>query len=146
LALAARERHLREIHRQRRSVVCLTYVKATAQPRRSLSMGHSPPSWPGTRPRISPCPGAGPCLPPSRLEASRPTLPRRSVASSERIFLMSKTSRCRCDSVDHGHPKDGCPNPPRAAGDGLCKECFDKISGVTQAIQPSTDLPPGTVR
>ena len=55
--MAARERHLREIHRQRRSAVCLTYVKAPAHPCRSLLMGHtSPPPWPGHGP-------ASPCLP-----------------------------------------------------------------------------------
>jgi hypothetical protein len=30
----------------------LTYVKAPAHPRRSLSMGHSPLPWPETRPRL----------------------------------------------------------------------------------------------
>jgi hypothetical protein len=41
LAVAARERHLREVHRDPRGAVCLTYIKAPPHPRRSLSMGHN---------------------------------------------------------------------------------------------------------
>jgi hypothetical protein len=67
LAVAARERHLREVHRQRRDAVCLTHVKAPAHRRRSLLMGHdSIPRWPGHG-SADPLPAqpAGPWLLPS---------------------------------------------------------------------------------
>jgi hypothetical protein len=45
--------------------------------------------------------------------------------------------RCRCDSIDHGHPKNECEGTPRPAGDGLCQSCSDKIAtSMGDIVQP----------
>ena len=53
---------------------------------------------------------------------------------------MTEKPHCRCDSIDHGHPKNECMEQPRAAGDGLCQSCSDKIARmVGDIIQPLSE-------
>src|SRR5712664_1143196 len=42
---------------------------------------------------------------------------------------MTEKPHCRCDGIDHGHPKNECTVQPRAVGDGLCQSCSDKDDG-----------------
>lgn len=51
------------------------------------------------------------------------------------------SAKCRCDSPEHGHEPNKCSADPSAIGDGLCKECSEKISLTMDAIGTPLSTP-----